>query len=149
MSHELRTPLNAIIGFSDLLQTEMFGPLGSDQYLEYAADINRSGHHLLELVNDLLDMARIEAGMVDLQEEAIDVAMLIREAVNLAARIGAGNHPQIRRAPAGADTAADGGPAAHEAGADQPDRQRRQVHAQRRPDQDRRRRGRAAHVDRR
>ena len=84
MSHELRTPLNAIIGFSDLLQTEMFGPLGSDQYLEYAADINRSGHHLLELVNDLLDMARVEAGMVDLQEETIDVAMLVREAVNLA-----------------------------------------------------------------
>jgi two-component system cell cycle sensor histidine kinase PleC len=84
MSHELRTPLNAIIGFSDLLQTEMFGPLGSEQYLEYAADINRSGHHLLELVNDLLDMARVEAGMVELQEEAIDVAMLIREAVNLA-----------------------------------------------------------------
>jgi PAS domain S-box-containing protein len=84
MSHELRTPLNAIIGFSDLLQTEMFGPLGSDQYLEYAADINRSGHHLLELVNDLLDMARVEAGMVDLQEETVDVEILIREAVNLA-----------------------------------------------------------------
>jgi PAS domain S-box-containing protein len=84
MSHELRTPLNAIIGFSDLLQTEMFGPLGSDQYLEYAADINRSGHHLLELVNDILDMARIEAGMVALQEETIDIATLIREAVDLA-----------------------------------------------------------------
>jgi two-component system cell cycle sensor histidine kinase PleC len=83
MSHELRTPLNAIIGFSDLLQTEIFGPLGSGQYLEYAADIHRSGHHLLELVNDLLDMARIEAGMVDLQEEAIDIATLIREAVQL------------------------------------------------------------------
>jgi signal transduction histidine kinase len=83
MSHELRTPLNAIIGFSDLLQTEIFGPLGSDQYLEYAVDIYRSGHHLLELVNDLLDMARIEAGMVDLQEEAIDIATLIREAVQL------------------------------------------------------------------
>jgi PAS domain S-box-containing protein len=84
MSHELRTPLNAIIGFSDLLQTELFGPLGSDQYLEYAADISRSGNHLLELVNDLLDMARIEAGVVVLQEEAIDIPMLIREAVNLA-----------------------------------------------------------------
>jgi two-component system cell cycle sensor histidine kinase PleC len=84
MSHELRTPLNAIIGFSDLLRTEIFGPLGSDQYLGYAADINQSGHHLLELVNDLLDMARVEAGMVDLQEETIDVAMLIHEAVNLA-----------------------------------------------------------------
>jgi two-component system cell cycle sensor histidine kinase PleC len=83
MSHELRTPLNAIIGFSDLLQEELFGPLGSDQYLEYAADISRSGHHLLELVNDLLDMARIEAGVVSLQEEAIDLPMLIREAVNL------------------------------------------------------------------
>jgi PAS domain S-box-containing protein len=84
MSHELRTPLNAIIGFSDLLQEELFGPLGSDQYLEYAADISRSGHHLLELVNDLLDMARIEAGVLSLQEEAIDLPMLIREAVNLA-----------------------------------------------------------------
>jgi PAS domain S-box-containing protein len=84
MSHELRTPLNAIIGFSDLLQTELFGPLGNGQYLEYAGDIHRSGHHLLELVNDLLDMARIEAGMVDLEEETIDIATLIREAVNLA-----------------------------------------------------------------
>jgi two-component system cell cycle sensor histidine kinase PleC len=84
MSHELRTPLNAIIGFSDLLQSEMFGPLGSDQYLEYAADISRSGHHLLELVNDVLDMAQIEAGKISLQEEAIDLAALIREAVTLA-----------------------------------------------------------------
>jgi two-component system cell cycle sensor histidine kinase PleC len=93
MSHELRTPLNAIIGFSDLLQEELFGPLGSDQYLEYAADISRSGHHLLELVNDLLDMARIEAGVVALQEEAIDLPMLIREAVDLASGLAApGNH---------------------------------------------------------
>jgi PAS domain S-box-containing protein len=84
MSHELRTPLNAIIGFSDLLQSEMFGPLGSDQYLEYAADISRSGHHLLELVNDVLDMAQIEAGKISLQEEAIDLAALIREAASLA-----------------------------------------------------------------
>jgi signal transduction histidine kinase len=84
MSHELRTPLNAIIGFSDLLRTEIFGPLGNAQYLEYAGDINRSGHHLLELVNDLLDMALVEADMIDLQEEAIDVAMLISEAVNVA-----------------------------------------------------------------
>jgi PAS domain S-box-containing protein len=84
MSHELRTPLNAIIGFSDLLQSETFGPLGSDQYMEYAADIHRSGHHLLELVNDLLDMARIEVGMVNLQEDAMDIATLIREVVQLA-----------------------------------------------------------------
>ncbi|HYI70597.1 MAG TPA: PAS domain-containing sensor histidine kinase [Skermanella sp.] len=90
MSHELRTPLNAIIGFSDLLQEELFGPLGSDQYLEYAADISRSGHHLLELVNDLLDMARIEAGVVALHEEAIDLPMLIREAVNLASGLASG-----------------------------------------------------------
>ena len=90
MSHELRTPLNAIIGFSDLLQEELFGPLGSDQYLEYAADISRSGHHLLELVDDLLDMARIEAGSVALQEEAIDLPMLIREAVDLVSRAASG-----------------------------------------------------------
>jgi two-component system cell cycle sensor histidine kinase PleC len=95
MSHELRTPLNAIIGFSDLLQEELFGPLGSDQYLEYAADISRSGHHLLELVDDLLDMARIEAGVVVLQEEAIDLPMLIREAVNLVSGPASGPESEL------------------------------------------------------
>jgi two-component system cell cycle sensor histidine kinase PleC len=84
MSHELRTPLNAIIGFSDLLRSEMFGPLGRPQYVEYADDIHRSGQHLLELVNDLLDMARIEAGMVDLADEPVDVSKLIAEAVHVA-----------------------------------------------------------------
>jgi PAS domain S-box-containing protein len=66
MSHELRTPLNAIIGFSETILTQMFGPIGSDKYLEHAKAIHRSGHHLLDLVNDVLDMAKIESEFQDL-----------------------------------------------------------------------------------
>src|SRR3546814_489747 len=68
MSHELRTPLNAIIGFSDMLKLEMFGKLGNARYLEYAQLINESGGLLLDLISDILDMAKIEAGKYDLQE---------------------------------------------------------------------------------
>jgi len=64
MSHELRTPLNAIMGFSELMQHEVFGPLGHEQYDEYTASIHDSGHHLLEMINDLLDLTRIESGDV-------------------------------------------------------------------------------------
>jgi signal transduction histidine kinase len=66
MSHELRTPLNAIIGFTDVMQSELFGPLGNARYKEYTQDIKRSGQHLLALINDILDMSRIEAGKADL-----------------------------------------------------------------------------------
>jgi len=66
MSHELRTPLNAIIGFSEVLELEMFGPIGNEQYAEYAKDIGGSGKHLLELINDILDVSTIEAGKLDL-----------------------------------------------------------------------------------
>ena len=59
MSHELRTPLNAVIGFSDILQTEMFGPIGQRRYLDYAADINRAGRHLLRVIDDVLDLSKI------------------------------------------------------------------------------------------
>src|SRR5260370_2128661 len=62
MSHELRTPLNAIIGFSEIMETSMFGPLGSDKYGEYCRDIHQSGQYLLEVINDILDMSKIEAG---------------------------------------------------------------------------------------
>lgn len=73
MSHELRTPLNAIIGFSEVLKSELLGSHGIPQYKEYAADIHASGQHLLNLINELLDLSRIEAGKYDLNEEAISL----------------------------------------------------------------------------
>jgi PAS domain S-box-containing protein len=74
MSHELRTPLNAILGFSELLQREPFGALGDPRYLEYSDHIHDSGNHLLEIINDILDLSRIEAGKLELTEEELDVA---------------------------------------------------------------------------
>jgi signal transduction histidine kinase len=73
MSHELRTPLNAIIGFAEIIQMEMLGPVGTERYLEYATDIGTSGHHLLNLINDLLDLSKIEAGKLELHEAWIDI----------------------------------------------------------------------------
>ena len=84
MSHELRTPLNAIIGFSELIQSEAFGPVANERYRSYAEDIRSSGAHLLSIVNDMLDLARIEAGKTDLREEPIDLADLIEQSVGLA-----------------------------------------------------------------
>ncbi len=77
VSHELRTPLNAIIGFSEILKDQMFGSLGSDRYQEYAVDIHESGTHLLSLINDILDLSKIEAGKLELQDEAIDLAEIV------------------------------------------------------------------------
>ena len=79
MSHELRTPLNAILGFSEILQNQMFGPLGSEKYHEYSRDIFESGKHLLNVINDILDMSKIEAGHMRLSPEKIDLAPLIEE----------------------------------------------------------------------
>ena len=79
MSHELRTPLNAIIGFSDLILSGIFGPIGSPKYLEYAGDIRSSGKHLLDLINGILDMSKIEAGRYDIAPEDIDLAPVIEE----------------------------------------------------------------------
>jgi signal transduction histidine kinase len=72
-SHELRTPLNAIIGFSEILQQQMFGSIGDPRYREYAGDINHSGRHLLAVINDLLDMSKIDAGQLELNREQIDL----------------------------------------------------------------------------
>lgn len=83
MSHELRTPLNAIIGFSEVARTEMFGPLGCDKYIEYSTDIQDSAQHLLDLINDILDMARIEADKLELHEEAFDVAEIVNTPMHL------------------------------------------------------------------
>ena len=77
VSHELRTPLNAVIGFSEMIRDEMLGPLGNEQYSSYAADIHRSGSHLLEIINDILDISRIEAGNLTLNEEKISLEEVI------------------------------------------------------------------------
>jgi len=85
MSHELRQPLNAIIGFSELMKAETFGPVGNPTYVEYAADINFSGTHLLEIINDILDVVRYESGKMELKEEVVDVDAVINEALRLVA----------------------------------------------------------------
>jgi signal transduction histidine kinase len=85
MSHELRQPLNAIIGFSELMKSETFGPIGNPTYVEYAADINFSGTHLLEIINDILDVVRHESGKLELKEEVVDVDEVINEALRLVA----------------------------------------------------------------
>ena len=77
MSHELRTPLNAIIGFSEMMVKETFGPMGQPKYTEYMNDIHMSAQHLLEIINEVLDMSKIEAGRVDLDEHEIDLHALI------------------------------------------------------------------------
>jgi two-component system cell cycle sensor histidine kinase PleC len=74
MSHELRTPLNAILGFSEIIAEECFGPVGSERYRDYAGDIHSSGAHLLSLINDLLDVAKIEAGRMDIAPHPLDAA---------------------------------------------------------------------------
>ena len=73
MSHELRTPLNAIVGFSDMIEHELLGPIAEQRYVEYAHDIKASGEHLLDIINDILDLSRIEAGQIDLDEAAVSL----------------------------------------------------------------------------
>ena len=79
MSHELRTPLNAILGFSEVIKNELFGQLQVPAYKEYINDIHASGQHLLNLINEILDLSRVEAGRYELKEEAIDFATLVEE----------------------------------------------------------------------
>ncbi len=83
MSHELRTPLNAILGFSEIIAQESFGPVGSERYRDYAGDIHSSGAHLLSLINDLLDVAKIEAGRMDLAPHPLDAARVFDIALKL------------------------------------------------------------------
>jgi two-component system cell cycle sensor histidine kinase PleC len=102
MSHELRTPLNAIIGFSEIMESGMFGPLGSDKYREYCHDIHQSGQYLLDVINDILDMSKIEAGRIRLDAEPIELESILNDAMRvvsgrandkrlkLTARIGGG-----------------------------------------------------------
>jgi two-component system, cell cycle sensor histidine kinase PleC len=83
MSHELRTPLNAIIGFSEIMESGMFGSLGSEKYQEYCHDILTSGHYLLEVINDILDMSKIEAGRMKLDKEELDLAKTLAESLRV------------------------------------------------------------------
>ncbi len=102
MSHELRTPLNAINGFSEIMLGEMFGPLGDGRYKEYAKDIHNSGQHLLALINDILDMSKIEAGKMslrfdpmNLQEVTDDAVRLIRNRAEAAGLVLAIDYPHL------------------------------------------------------
>jgi two-component system cell cycle sensor histidine kinase PleC len=83
MSHELRTPLNAIIGFSEIMSNGMFGTLGSKKYSEYCRDILASGQYLLEVINDVLDMSKIEAGRMNLDLEALDLTRVLDESLRV------------------------------------------------------------------
>lgn len=83
MSHELRTPLNAILGFSDILKNESFGQIGSPIYKEYSQDIYSSGKHLLDLINDILDVAKIEAGKLQLKEQSLNIVPAIEICTNM------------------------------------------------------------------
>ena len=85
MSHELRTPLNAILGFSEVIVSQMFGPLGNQRYIEYAKDIHASGNHLLAIINDILDLSKIEAGQMPMEEELVAVPEAIDSCLTLVA----------------------------------------------------------------
>jgi signal transduction histidine kinase len=83
MSHELRTPLNAILGFSEIIKEETFGPVGLHKYVDYAADVHSSGRHLLDLINDILDLSKIDAGKVELHEEELSMAHVMDDSLSL------------------------------------------------------------------
>ncbi|MFD2205531.1 sensor histidine kinase [Kiloniella antarctica] len=83
MSHELRTPLNAIIGFSDIMKLQTFGPLGSDKYHEYCSDISQSGLHLLDIINDILDVSSIEARQIQLNETQLNFPEILNDAIQM------------------------------------------------------------------
>ena len=83
MSHELRTPLNAVLGFSELIKDEFFGPVGDIRYVEYAGLIHGAGNHLLDLITDILDMSKIEAGKLELNRESVAVRSVVRDCVEL------------------------------------------------------------------
>ena len=83
MSHELRTPLNAVIGFSEMMERQLLGPLGNDKYVEYIRGIRESGEHLLDLITDILDMSKIEAGKYELAYEQINIAKTVKLALHM------------------------------------------------------------------
>ena len=83
MSHELRTPLNAILGFSEVMANEVLGPMGNASYRDYAADVHASGQHLLDLINEILDLSRIEAGRYQLNEEPVSLLTIVEDCCHM------------------------------------------------------------------
>jgi signal transduction histidine kinase len=100
MSHELRTPLNAILGFSEIIKAQLYGPLGHDKYREYASDVHRSGAHLLDLINDVLDLSKIDAGRMELRESVFRLDELAGETATLLRDKAAGHVSLELRLPA-------------------------------------------------
>jgi two-component system cell cycle sensor histidine kinase PleC len=95
MSHELRTPLNAIIGFSEMMIAETFGALGHDKYKEYLTDVHSSAEHLLQIINEVLDMSKIEAGRIELEEEQVDMRELMESIVRMLDSRAFGNNVKL------------------------------------------------------
>ena len=83
MSHELRTPLNAIIGFSEIIEDQLLGPIGTEKYLDYVRDIHMSGAHLLEVINDILDLSKVESGKFELLEKGVDLERVVASTIRL------------------------------------------------------------------
>lgn len=97
MSHELRTPLNAVMGFAEAIEQELAGPVGTPAYLEYANHIHASGQHLLSLVNEILDLSKVEAGKVELLEQCFGLADVVSEAVRMLEAIAGAKQISIRQ----------------------------------------------------
>ncbi len=95
MSHELRTPLNAIIGFSEIMESGMFGPLGADKYREYCRDIHDSGQYLLDVINDILDMSKIEAGRIRLDFEELELDQLLADSMRVVSQRAQEKHLRL------------------------------------------------------
>jgi two-component system, cell cycle sensor histidine kinase PleC len=93
MSHELRTPLNAIIGFSEIMESAMFGPLGAAKYTEYSRDIRESGQYLLDVINDILDMSKIEAGGIHLNPEVVELDRILADCLRVV--VGRANEKRL------------------------------------------------------
>ena len=96
MSHELRTPLNAVIGFAEIIKDELLGAINEPRYRDYAADIHTSGKHLLRVINDILDMTKVEAGTYQLREDVCDVAKVVGDAAALVSNLAIQNELTVR-----------------------------------------------------
>ena len=132
MSHELRTPLNAILGFSEIMRAEILGPHNNPTYKEYADDIHQSGQHLLNLINEILDISRIEAGRYELHEAPLDLAEVVEDCHRLMRLRAENKGLKIVEDVRGGLAAALGRRARHPPDLPQPPVQRHQVHADRR-----------------